>query len=446
MKTQVTDARPGRDTHAAQTAVAPSPVGLGGTITREQCANLDAADPLAFARQRFHLPEGVIYLDGNSLGAQPVDTVSAMQRAMVDGWGEQLIRAWNSHDWVNLPTRVGAELAPLIGADADEVIIADSTSVNLFKLLAGAVSLPEVVADSKRRVILSEEDNFPTDLYVAQGLSSLLDGKVSLRTVPRANLLEAIDDSVAVIMVTHVDYRTGHMLDMASFNAAARKAGAIVLWDLSHSTGAVPLQLARDGSELAVGCGYKYLNGGPGAPAYLYVARHLQARLQVPLSGWFGHRQPFEFARDYVPAPDMRRFLCGTPSVLATVALESGLRCFEGVDMALVRQKSLALSGLFRTLVETRCGEFGLRCVSPTIDSERGSQLSFAHDHAYALMQAIIDRGVIGDFRRPNLVRFGFTPLYTRYVDCWDAVAIMHDLLAQESWRAPQDQQQKTVT
>jgi kynureninase len=429
-------------------AISSSDTDLGDGIptTREQCLARDAADPLAFTRHRFHLPEGVIYLDGNSLGAQPVDAASAMQHAMREGWGEQLIRAWNSHDWVNLPSRVGAQIAPLVGAAADEVVVADSTSVNLFKLLAAAVMVPAVVNDPRRRVILSEQDNFPTDLYVAQGLQTLLDGKVELRTAPRTALLDAVDESVAVVMTTHVDYRSGHMLDMASLNAAAKQVGAMVLWDLSHSAGAVPLALNEDGCELAVGCGYKYLNGGPGAPAYLYVARHLQSRLEVPLAGWFGHRQPFEFASEYVPAADIRRFLCGTPSVLGTVALETGVRCFADVEMARVREKSLALSGLFRQLIQTQCAPFGLHCISPEADHERGSQLSFSHDHAYALMQAIIDRGVIGDFRRPNLVRFGFTPLYTRYVDCWDAVAVIRDVLEQQSWRNPQYQQQKTVT
>jgi kynureninase len=436
MKTQVNQVGQNGDPQLAQ----------GGTTTREQCLVLDATDPLGFTRQRFHLPEGVIYLDGNSLGAQPLNAAAAMQHAMREGWGDQLIRAWNSHDWVNLPSKVGAQIAPIVGATAEEVIVADSTSVNLFKLLAAAVTMPEVANNPQRRVILSEAENFPTDLYVAQGLSALLDGKVVLRTVPRAALRNAIDDSVAVVLVTHVDYRTGHMLDMSKLNADAKRAGAMVLWDLSHSAGAVPLALNNDGAELAVGCGYKYLNGGPGAPAYLYVKQHLQSQLSVPLSGWFGHRQPFEFASDYVPAADMRRFLCGTPSVLGTIALETGVRCFEGVDMARLRNKSLALSRLFRQLVEAQCGALGLQCISPDADDERGSQLSFSHDHAYALMQAIIGRGVIGDFRRPNLVRFGFTPLYTRYVDVWDAVAVIRDVLEQQSWRNPQYQQQKTVT
>ncbi len=412
--------------------------------TRAGCEALDRNDPLAFARERFSLPDGVVYLDGNSLGALPVATASRLNEAVQQEWGKGLVRSWNTAEWVTLPTRVGTRIASLLGAQPDEVVAADSTSVNLFKLLAGALTLA-TRQDDTRCVILSERGNFPTDLYVAQGINSALADAYEIRLVDD-DLEAAFDKQVAVALITQVDYCSGRLHDIKRLNAAAKKSGARILWDLSHSAGAVPVDLNASGTELAVGCGYKYLNGGPGAPAYLYVAKNLQKDFPTPLSGWFGHAAPFDFSTSYVPAPGIDRFQCGTPSVLAMQALDCGLATFDGISMADLRLKSLSLSDLFWQLMDVHCGEFGFSCVSPREHARRGSQLSFAHEQAYAIMQAIIDRGVIGDFRQPNLLRFGFTPLYTRYTDIWDAVAIVREVMLSSAWKTPRYQQRNKVT
>ena len=413
-------------------------------VTREHCEALDRADGLAFARKRFLLPEGVIYLDGNSLGPLPVATVARLDEAVRKEWGGGLIRSWNKAAWVTLPMRVGKAIAGLLGAGSDEIVAADSTSVNIFKLLAGALALA-LKQDNARRVILSERDNFPTDLYVAQGINAALGRAYELRLVD-GNIEAAFDEQVAIAVITHVDYRTGRMHDMKRLNAIAANSGTRILWDLSHSAGAVPVELNSSGAEMAVGCGYKYLNGGPGAPAFLYLARALQDGFPTPLSGWFGHAAPFDFNPDYVPAPGIGRFQCGTPSVLAMAALDCGLATFAEISMADLRRKSLQLSDLFWHLMDTHCGEFGFTCVSPRDHALRGSQLSFAHDDAYAIMQAIIDHGVIGDFRQPNLLRFGFTPLYLQHAEIWDAVMCLRDVMLSGAWKAHRDQQRNQVT
>ena len=402
-------------------------------INRAYCQALDACDLLRDHRERFDLPERTVYLDGNSLGALPKATASRIEGLVREQWGHALIRSWNKHGWITLPQRVGAKLARLLGARDDEVIVADSTSVNIFKLLAGALAIEEV---AERRVILSERGNFPTDLYIAEGVNAMSGGKYTLKLVEAAEIEDALDNDVAVALITQVDYCSGRLHDMARLNARAKKVGARIVWDLSHSAGAIPLELNMHGAELAVGCGYKYLNGGPGAPAYLYVASALQANFATPLSGWFGHQTPFAFAGTYTPAPGIKRMLCGTPSVIAMAALECGIDTFENISMDEIRKKSLGLSELFRTLIDQECGDFGLTCISPIDAADRGSQLSFAHEHAYAIMQALIDRGVIGDFRQPNLMRFGFTPLYLRFVDCWDAVSVLREVMLSGSWRA----------
>ena len=412
-------------------------------INRAHCEALDASDPLRHHRGRFELPEGTIYLDGNSLGALPKSTTTRINGVVREQWGRDLIRSWNTHGWVTLPQRIGAKLARLLGAADDEVIIADSTSVNIFKLLAGALALEDV---AERRVILSERGNFPTDLYIAEGLNALLGGRYTLKLADSTEIEGALDADVAVALITQVDYCTGRLHDMARLNACAKKVGTRIVWDLSHSAGAVPLELNKHGAELAVGCGYKYLNGGPGAPAYLYVTKSLQANFAQPLSGWFGHQAPFAFASSYMPAPGIERMLCGTPSVIAMAALECGIDTFDNTSMDAVRKKSLALSELFRTLFDQQCGELNFTCVSPVDPATRGSQLSFAHEHAYAIMQALIDRGVIGDFRQPNLMRFGFTPLYVRFVDCWDAVSTLREVMLSGAWQADKYQQRNRVT
>jgi kynureninase len=401
---------------------------------------LDAADPLRGFRERFVLPEGVVYLDGNSLGALPVATQARLASAVSEEWGQGLIRSWNTRDWIGAPVRVGAKIARLIGAKPSEVVVADSTSVNLFKLIAAAVR-----RQGGRGVIVSEPGNFPTDLYVAQGASALLDG-VSLRVRPADQILEAIDEDVALVMLTHVHYKTGAMHDMAAITRRAHEKGVLALWDLSHSAGAVEVDLNAADADLAVGCGYKYLNGGPGAPAFLYVAERLQDQLHSPLTGWMGHAEPFQFGDDYRPAAGIARFLCGTPPVLATLALEIGVDLFNQTSMAAVAEKSQRLCSLFIDLMEDRCAGFGLELVTPRDPAVRGSHVSFAHPCAYPIMQAMIERGVIGDFRAPEVLRCGFTPLYVGFEDVWRAVETIHDILASGAWRAERFQTRSRVT
>jgi kynureninase len=407
-------------------------------VTLDEARTLDAGDALAFTRDRFTLPDGV-YLDGNSLGALPVATSARLREVAEQQWGGDLITSWNKHGWIDAPARVAAKLAPLLGASPNELVIADSTSVCLFKLLGAAVR-----ARPGRRTILTEEDNFPTDLYVAQGLVELLP-HLQLKSVPASGIADAIDDQTAVVMLTHVDYRSGSRHDMAGVNAAARAGGALAVWDLSHSAGAMALDLHRDGCELAVGCGYKYLNGGPGAPAFLYVADHLQGQLRSPIHGWMGHAEPFAFESDYRPAPGIAVFLTGTPSILALTALESGLDTFAGVSMGELESKGQALLDLFIAEVEARCGA-EVTLASPRYPSVRGSQVSFAHPNGYAVMQALIDRKVTGDFRAPNLMRFGFAPLYNRFEDAWRAADMLADILASRSWDQPRFHTRAKVT
>jgi kynureninase len=408
--------------------------------TQAQARAADAADPLRIFRDRFALPDGVVYLDGNSLGPLPRATRSRLDAALHHEWGQGLIRSWNDADWIAAPARIGGKIARLIGAAPDEVVAADSTSVNLFKLLCAAVR-----ARPGRRVILTETGNFPTDLYVAQGVATYLAG-VEVRAAPRDAVAEAIDADVAVVMLTHVHYKSAARWDMAAITARAHAAGALVLWDLSHSVGAVEIALRACEADLAVGCGYKYLNGGPGAPAFLFVAEPLQAALHSPLSGWMGHASAFDFSDDYRPAPGVGRFLCGTPSVLGLTALEVGVDIALEADMAQVTRKSAALWALFASRVETRLAGRGLALISPRDPGARGSHISFAHREGYRIMQALIARGVIGDFRDPDILRFGLTPLYLGYEDVWRAVEILHEVLDEEAWRAQPERAPGRVT
>ena len=356
-------------------------------------------------------------------------------------WGRDLIKSWNLHDWVNLPQKVGAKIARLIGAQPGEVIAADSTSVNLFKLLSGALPLrPE------RRVIVSDIDNFPTDLYMAQGINDLADGKYELRFVGADAIPAAIDGDTAIVMLTQVNYRTGARYDMRAITRLAHEHGALMLWDLAHSAGAFPVDLNGCDVDLAIGCGYKYLNGGPGAPAFLFVAERHQQSIRPVLSGWFGHAAPFDFVPGYTPAGDLRRMLCGTPAVLGLAALDAALDIFAAVDLADVEKKSIALTETFIALAEHHCTDFGLTLATPRDPALRGSQVCFSHPHAYAVMQALIARGVIGDFRAPDILRFGFAPLYLRYVDVWDAAMQIKDVLASGIWREPRFAQRNQVT
>ncbi len=409
--------------------------------TRAACAALDAADPLAAWRQRFALPAGVIYLDGNSLGPLPAATAAIVQDVVRRQWGRDLITSWNKHGWIDLPQRLGAKIARLIGAGPQEVIVANSTSVNLFKLIAAALDLRP-----GRRLVLSERSNFPTDLYVAQGLSGWLGDRVELRLVASAELEAALDERTALLLLTHVDYRSGRLHDMARLTGAAHAAGALTLWDLAHSAGALPVDLNAAGADLAVGCGYKYLNGGPGAPAFLFVAERWQDAARQPITGWLGHAEPFAFDGVYRPAPGVARFLAGTPPVLSLKALEAGVDLALEVDLGALRQKSVALGETFIGLVEARCAGCGLELASPRAAAERGSQASFRHPDGYPIMQALIARGVIGDFRAPDLLRFGLAPLYVSFVDLWDAVEALRQVMAERAWDLPAYQQRAAVT
>lgn len=423
-------------------------------LTRDECTARDAADPLAPHRSAFALPDGVIYLDGNSLGALPRATAARLREVVEREWGEGLIRSWNTAGWIDAPRRVGASIARLVGARANELICTDSTSVNLFKVLAAALALQAARAQgsaNERRVILSERGNFPTDLYIAQGLADMLGGRHELKLVEFDEVAAALDERVAVLMLTHVNYRTGAMHDIAALTRRAHEAGALAIWDLAHSAGAVPVDLNAAGVDFAVGCGYKYLNGGPGAPAFVFVAeRHLAAladrTFAQPLSGWIGHRAPFDFDSDYAPARGIDRFAVGTPSILALAALDCGVQTVLAAGIDALRVKSVALTELFIALVEQRCAGLGLALVSPRDTQRRGSQVSFAHEHAWPVMQALIARGVIGDFRAPDILRFGLAPLYVRFVDVWDAAEALRDILATRAWDRPEFKQRKTVT
>lgn len=408
-------------------------------MTREALRTRDRADPLAPCRDKFRLPEGVIYLDGNSLGALPKATPGHLQAVLTQQWGQNLIGAWNSHAWVDQPVRVGDNIAPLIGAGPGQVVAADSTSVNLFKLLHAALQLRP-----GRNVILTEAGNFPTDLYVAQGVAAQTG--VELRTQGADGLAAALDGTTVVLMLTHVDFKSGRAHDMAALTRAAHDAGALVLWDLAHSAGALSLKLDAWNVDLAVGCGYKYLNGGPGAPSFLYVAERHQAHVQSPLTGWFGHAEPFAFAPDYVPAAGISRFQCGTPPILGLAALEVGVDGVAAAGVDAIRAKSVALTELFMELVEEHCAGGGFEIITPRDAAARGSQVSLRHEHGYAIMQALIAAGVIGDFRAPDVMRFGLAPLYVRYVDMWDAVMALRQIMDTGAWRRAEFRRRAAVT
>jgi kynureninase len=407
-------------------------------VTRDEARQLDASDPLALTRERFVLPDGTIYLDGNSLGALPKATAPHLFDVVERQWGEDLIASWNTHGWIDTPMRVAAKLAPVVGARPSELLVADSTSVCLFKLLAAAVR-----ARPGRRSILVQEGNFPTDTYVAEGLADMLG--LQLRRADPGDIATAIDADTAVVSLSHVDYRSGARVDMVAVNAAAGAAGALVVWDLCHSAGAIEVDLNGSGCELAVGCGYKYLNGGPGAPAFLYVAEALQDELQPPLQGWMGHAEPFAFEDSYRPTSGIARFLTGTPSILALTALDAGLDAFADIRMADVEAKARSLLKLFIAEVEARCGD-EVRLFGPRDLAARGSHVCFAHPEGYAVMQALIARGIVGDFRAPDLMRFGFTPLYTSFEDAWRAADALADILAIREWDQPRFRERRKVT
>jgi len=403
---------------------------------------LDEGDPLARYRDRFDVPDGVIYLDGNSLGCLPRATPARLEQVVRKEWGNDLIRSWNSAGWIDMPKRVGAKIAPLIGAQPHEVIATDSVSVNLFKLISAALAMQAEQHGSGRKVVLSEPGNFPTDIYMIEGLEK--QGLAERRLADRNAMMDALGDDVALLLLTHAHYKTGEVFDMPALTRAAHDAGALVLWDLSHSGGALPVDLNGAHADFAVGCGYKYFNGGPGAPAYAFVAeRHIEAT-QQPLSGWMGHAAPFAFSDDYKPAPGVERLMCGTPGILALAALEVGVDLIAEIGIEPLYAKSQQLSEFFRQCL----GESGLdlELVSPQDPGARGSQLSFRHKEAHAICQALIARGVIGDFRDPDILRFGFAPAYLRFADMAEAVRHMKEVLETGEWQREEFRERAAVT
>lgn len=410
-------------------------------MNRDDCIARDNAGPLGEMRKRFAIPEGVIYLDGNSLGLLPVGVGPRVADTITRQWGETLIGSWNSHGWFDLPRKVGDRIARLISATPGSVIAGDTITVNLFKLLGAAVKL-----NPRRKVILSDHGNFPSDLYVAQGLRDLLADGYNLKLVAPEEVMASINTDVAVVMLTEVDYRTGRLHDMDAITRRAHEKGAVVIWDLAHSAGVLAVDLERSKADFAVGCTYKYLNGGPGAPAYLYVRPDLQEKIVPPLAGWWGHAAPFDFETDYRPASGILRNQCGTQPILSMVALDAALDVWDGVDMKLVRVKSMALCGLFIEEVLARCAKHGVRLAGPLALEERGSQVALHCPQGYAVMQAMIAEGVIGDFRAPDLIRFGFAPLYTSFTEAWDAAQMLARILDGRLWDRTEFQERKPVT
>ncbi len=418
--------------------------------TRQDCLALDAQDPLAPLRDQFTLPAGKIYLDGNSLGVLPRATPARVAAVVEQEWGQQLIESWNTAGWIDLPQRIGDKIARLVGADAGELVVADSTSVNLFKVLSAALAM--IAADApERRVILSERGNFPTDLYIAEALARERGCELVLTDAPDEIVTQLATGRIAVMMLTQVDYKSGRLHDMAALTRTAHEHGTLALWDLAHTAGALPVALKAAGADFAVGCGYKYLNGGPGAPAFVWVHPRHAGRFWQPLSGWMGHAAPFEFTPEYRPAAGIARYLCGTPALLSMAALECGVDSVLAAEplggMAALREKSLALTDLFMALVDERCTGEGLSVITPRERGVRGSQVALRREHgAYAIVQALIARGVVGDFRAPDVLRFGFTPLYLRYIDVWDAVEHLKQVLDSGEWREARFNRTAAVT
>jgi len=422
--------------------------------TQQDCRGLDAQDPLRGLRDLFTLPEGVIYLDGNSLGAMPKAAPARIAQVTTQEWGQDLIRSWNTAGWFHWPQQIGDKIARLVGAGPGELVATDGTSINLFKVLSAALSMAQADAP-ERRVVVSERSNFPTDLYIAEALCK--ERGLSLKLVEPEEIAGALDASVAVLMLTHVNYRTGAMHDMAAVTAAAHAAGALTVWDLAHSAGAVPVELKNAQADFAIGCGYKYLNGGPGAPAFVWVHPRHAERFWQPLAGWWGHAAPFVFTSDYRPAAGIQRYLCGTQPIISMAGLDVGVDTLLAAEplggMAALRAKSLALTDLFIELVEQRCAGHGIGLATPREHGQRGSQVCLTRQQgAYAIVQALIARGVIGDFRQGDggqhldILRFGFTPLYIGFEDVWNAVEHLRQVLDSGEWQRPEFNQTHAVT
>ena len=412
-------------------------------LTREDFTSLDKIDPLAKVRDEFSLPQNLIYFDGNSLGPLPKCTIHTLETMIQKEWGNGLIGSWNKENWINMPRELGNKIAPLVGAKLGEVIVVDSTSVNLFKVLTSALLL-----NKNRRVIVSEAENFPSDLYILESVNKMFGESYERHLIEEGDyeIDKYIDTSTAVVMLSHVNYKTGRISDIKRITSIAHEKGALVIWDLSHSVGVMPLYLHDCGVDFAVGCTYKHLNGGPGAPGFLYVHKSLIEKVSQPLTGWMGHIQPFEFAVNYQPANDICKYICGTPPIIAYKAIESGLTVFEQVSMNVVREKSIKLSEMFIQLMQQECIKFGFELFSPRNAEQRGSQVSFTHGNGFSIMQTLISHSVVGDFRQPNILRFGFSPLYMRFKDVWDAVICLREIMQTKEWQSEQFNKRGYVT
>ena len=410
-------------------------------ISKEEVLNLDINDPLKEFKDKFYLPEGMIYMDGNSLGALPKTTKNNIINTVENEWGKGLITSWLGAEWVNAPEKVGNKIASFIGAEKNEVTVCDSTSINLFKVLTAALQI-----NDKRNIILSESGNFPTDLYIMDGIKAFSKGEIQNVIVEPQEVLDALNDEVAVLLLTQVHYKTGFIRDMAEITKKAHDIGALVVWDLSHSAGSIPLDLNACKVDFAIGCGYKFLNGGPGAPAFLFAAKRHHSKCRSVLSGWFGHEKPFAFTDDYFSATDVRMFLCGTPPVLGLKALENGVDMFCSVDIYQLRNKAKKLGAVFIELLNEKCGPYGFKIISPIDDDQRGGHVSICHENGYAIMQAAKDKRLIGDFRAPDVLRFGITPLYMTYRNIYDAVEIISNVMETKAWNQPEYLKQAAVT
>ena len=412
-------------------------------LTREDFTSLDKIDPLAKVRDEFSLPQNLIYFDGNSLGPLPKCTIHTLETMIQKEWGNGLISSWNKENWINMPRELGNKIAPLVGAKLGEVIVVDSTSVNLFKVLTSALLL-----NKNRRVIVSEAENFPSDLYILEGVNKMFGESYERHLIEEGDyeIDKYIDTSTAVVMLSHVNYKTGRISDIKRITSIAHEKGALVIWDLSHSVGVMPLYLHDCGVDFAVGCTYKHLNGGPGAPGFLYVHKSLIEKVSQPLTGWMGHIQPFEFVVNYQPANDICKYICGTPPIIAYKAIESGLTVFEQVSMNVVREKSIKLSEMFIQLMQQECIKFGFELFSPRNAEQRGSQVSFTHGNGFSIMQTLISHSVVGDFRQPNILRFGFSPLYMRFEDVWHAVICLREIMQTKEWQSEQFNKRGYVT
>jgi len=410
-------------------------------VNRNDLEQLDRNDPLAPFRDEFFLPAGMVYLNGNSLGAMPRKAVQRARQVVEEEWATGLIGSMNTAGWFELPLALGHKIAPLVGAKPNEVVITDSTGINLYKVLAAALQI-----QPGRRVIVMEGSNFPTDNYMVQGLVAQLGDGYTIRFAEADGIMAAIDKDVAVVCLTHVHYKTGNILDMATITARAHAMGAAAVWDLCHSMGAIPVDLNGCNVDYAVACTYKYLNGGPGSPAVLFAAQRHHDKYPQPLTGWFSHAEPFGFARDYQPASDIRQMLSGTQPIVSLSLAEIGIDIMLRADMQAIRDKSKRMTDLFIALVETRCGGFDISLASPRDARRRGSQVSFYLAQAYPVVRAMHDRGCVCDFRAPGTMRFGIAPLYNRYTEVWDAVDILHDILQSGAWEDGQYHENRLVT